>query len=953
MSTRNWFARRSRLREFLWLSVLFFASLLPRLAAVGRYVTPDELAWVYRSVLFRQALLAGEWLGTLTAGHPGVITTWLGSLGVSLQLLVRPQDTAVYDWATHVAWFTPDNTVMLDQLYTFLTAGRLIVAIANSLGVVLIFLLARKLYGRVPAILIALLLAFDPFLVGLSGLLHVDGLMTTFTTLSLLALALSIQRRNKVDGRFLLWAALAGLTAGLAILTKSPALLLPPFVALFLLLTLFYGRTIPFKTRFWRAFKQGLVWLGGCLFTILLLFPALWVSPLQVVEMMSSTSESHVGALRPTFFLGQELFDPGPAFYLLVIPLRLSPVVLCGLLLALFLIISGWARRKHAAPWNRLETWLFLFWPPLFLTAISFATLKYDRYTLPIIPALIVIASLGWLGLPALQTRLTQTVAALSVVQLIFLGWVMPYPLTAVNPLLGGPKAAQRIFDVGWGEAESAAARWLATQPDTENQTAVSWNPPALAPFFPGRTFPAMAAAFPHANYMVVAADDRSELPADATLLHTIRFNGLERAAIYAQPAAELLPTPEPLPAPVKFGSNLALLAANTAVQPDTLQVVLRWQQAEPKHGRYTVQFTLRDTAGRTWAGLETLLLNDVYFYPEHWTDGETPDVTYQIPLPPGLPPAEYQLEVALFDQFTQAQLPLLAADGTFQGVTQPLGTVQTGLPLQPAAAYDFDPPIALVADWGDLRLLAQNDFPPRSVVNGDDLLLDLYWRADAELSPGLQVETTLGDLTISQPLSRFDTGNWRPGEIIHEKTAVPLPPTMPGDVYSLQIRPLAADGRPLGDAVHVGRVEVIALDRQFELPPNVLSQREDSFGRQLTLRGLEIPQPSNLTLYWQVTEKPDHVISVFVHLLDESGEIVAQSDQWPGGLPANLWAVGQVITDEHTLNLPPDLPPGEYTLAIGLYDPATGQRLPALDGNGRAHPDNQIILPLAVNSEQ
>jgi 4-amino-4-deoxy-L-arabinose transferase-like glycosyltransferase len=853
---------------------------------------------------------------------------------------------------------------MLDQLYTFLTASRLVVAVVNSLGIVLIFWLVYALYGRIPAILVAALLALDPFVVGLSGLLHVDSLMTTFVTISLITFALSLHRRQTSSNRhFLMWAALSGVTAGLATLNKTPALLLPPFVCLFLFLSLFSQRTRPFKNRLGPVIALGLVWVGSCLLTIFLLFPALWVSPVQVAHLMSSTSNRHIEeALRPSFFLGELAFDKGPLFYPLIVPLRLSPVTLSGLILALFLIVRALFRRKESAPWNRLETWIFILWPFLFLVGISVAAKKFDRYALPAIPALIIVASLGWANFPVLQTRLKQAVAVLVVVQFLFLAWAMPYPLTAVNPLLGGQAVAQRVFDVGWGEAEGAAARWLAAQPGTENQTAVTWNAPALAPLFPGQTLPPREDAFPHADYIIVLTNGRETSPPGATLLHTIRFNGMDRAAIYTQPVTKPLLAPEPLPVPVTFGSDLNLLAAHTAVQPDTIQTALRWQLPQHTDKRYTVRLALRDAAGYTWAALESPLLNDIYLYPEHWPEGETTDVYYDIPLPPGLPPDEYQLEVVLFNAANQAQLTAAnTADGTVQGMAQPLGSVTTILPPQPPAAYDFDPPILRLADWtvgepdstsdsGRLRLLNTNDFPPSQVITGDDLLLDLYWLTSAELPAGLQVEITVGDLVFAQPLSRYDTSEWRPGELIHEKTAVPIPATIPGGVYPLSIRPLTADGQALGERSQVGQVELNDLDRVFTLPPDIPVLHDDEFGGQMGLHGLNLHtpqaapgQPVNLTLYWQVAEKPADIISAFVHLIDANGEIVAQSDQWPGGLPANYWAEGQVIVDEHTITLPAALPPGEYRLSVGLYAPANGQRLFLVDGS------DALTLPVTV----
>ena len=102
---------------------LFLLSLWPRLAAMGRYITPDELIWVFRTVQFREAVLAGRWADSLVSGHPGVVTTWLGMLGVGFQLLLHPADGAVYRWLTHLAFFMPDNMAAFSQLAVFLSSA--------------------------------------------------------------------------------------------------------------------------------------------------------------------------------------------------------------------------------------------------------------------------------------------------------------------------------------------------------------------------------------------------------------------------------------------------------------------------------------------------------------------------------------------------------------------------------------------------------------------------------------------------------------------------------------------------------------------------------------------------------------------------------------------------------------------------------------------------------------
>ena len=286
------------------LSILVFVlALLPRLTAVNRYITPDELMWVYRSVLFREALLAGDWLNTLTAGHPGVTTTWLGAAAVSIQMTFQPEQQAVYVWLTRLAWLSPDNMEAFTRLASFLTGGRALVAVVNSVGITAVFLLTRKLLPRAVAAVSVLLMAFEPFLVGLSGLLHVDALLTTFATISLLALGVALVAEMPLRRRGW-YTAVSGIMAALALLTKSPALLLLPLSLAFISLKWWPAWRVDIRGRWRTLFALFGAWLLAFIVTLFAIFPALWTSPTQVAHLMSSNANRHIEeALRPTYFL--------------------------------------------------------------------------------------------------------------------------------------------------------------------------------------------------------------------------------------------------------------------------------------------------------------------------------------------------------------------------------------------------------------------------------------------------------------------------------------------------------------------------------------------------------------------------------------------------------------------------------------------------------------------------
>jgi hypothetical protein len=87
--------------------------------------------------------------------------------------------------------------------------------------------------------------------------------------------------------------------------------------------------------------------------------------------------------------------------------------------------------------------------------------------------------------------------------------------------------------------------------------------------------------------------------------------------------------------------------------------------------------------------------------------------------------------------------------------------------------------------------------------------------------------------------------------------------------------------------------------------------------------------QNLKLTFYWQALRQPDADYTVFVHVRDDAGNVIAQKDQplLGGAYPTSLWDAGEIIKDE--ISLPLDgVAPGRYQIVVGLYDLDTGERL-------------------------
>lgn len=131
----------------------------------------------------------------------------------------------------------------------------------------------------------------------------------------------------------------------------------------------------------------------------------------------------------------------------------------------------------------------------------------------------------------------------------------------------------------------------------------------------------------------------------------------------------------------------------------------------------------------------------------------------------------------------------------------------------------------------------------------------------------------------------------------------------------------------------------------------NAAFDAEEALLRLLAYRLDEVPPEATsqapwahvmrLTLYWQTPRTLTKSYTVFVHALDRTGALVGQADGPPVGsqYPTTVWHPGEIVQDSR-------LVPGDYAFRIGLYDAATGQRLPAF-GPDRKRLEHDSVLIL------
>jgi hypothetical protein len=270
-----------------------------------------------------------------------------------------------------------------------------------------------------------------------------------------------------------------------------------------------------------------------------------------------------------------------------------------------------------------------------------------------------------------------------------------------------------------------------------------------------------------------------------------------------------------------------------------------------------------------------------------------------------------------------------------------------------------------------DHHLPAQIDYAPGVSLTGLTVnSLSLQPRTDLEVWLDVEVQSTPesryvltlflvdaqtferhAEVTTAPLDGRYSSNLWQPGDRLSLPMRLNLPQGMEPGAYQLGLTLYDGDqqaavrlrdepdnpnpdirvgwfrlGSPqpppdLGLVAHPVRVEWqdgLAL-RQLRLPAQPL------------MPGTTLP----VGFSWQSSELITRDLTVFVHVLDADGAIVAQQDRRPfrGRWPTPVWQPGELLQDTHEISLPAALPPGLYSVYFGLYDEAG--RLPLADESG------------------
>lgn len=665
----------TRRHEALLAAAVFLFAFVPR-AVIGRFLTVDEAYhWFGRVERFVQALHERNWAGTNLIGHPGVTTLWLGATG-----------TWLHQTLLAIGLVTADN---LDAHRTLL---RLPIAFGTAGCVALAFLLLRRLFERRVALLAALFMAGEPFLVAHSQLLHLDALLASFMTVSLLAALVASARveRRATSG----WWLISALFGGLALLTKSPAIFLPPMVGLIALFgswklattsqEMVQAGKLPFAFSlqpFVVTLQSFAIWSLVAALVWLALWPAAWVDPLGALGRVALQASADGGAPHGwgNFFLGRAVADPGPLFYPVTLTFRLTAWTLVGLVAYLGFSIFDFRLGRRVLFDQAIPLLLGLFVVG-FCVALSMSPKKFDRYALPVFPALDVLAALGLIRLvDLLLSRTPQRLRAANsagwavMISLLALNLALafPYYLAYFNPLLGGGQAAARLVPVGWGEGYEQAGAFVARQYNGADRPTAARYEPVLNPFVPADAAPLAWWQIPgRVDYAVVYIDQvqRNEKPETFRPLleqlepiHTVRINGIEYAYVFQ------IPPPVATPLAADFGAALHLrgYALDTAAARanNIITLTLEWQARVVPEADYLMFVHVFDGQGQRVANID-VPPGDVRAPTSTWQAGQFVSLVQPLPLPPALPAGTYRIAIGVYDPNTGVRLPLRAAGG-------------------------------------------------------------------------------------------------------------------------------------------------------------------------------------------------------------------------------------------------------------------------------------------------
>jgi hypothetical protein len=252
-------------------------------------------------------------------------------------------------------------------------------------------------------------------------------------------------------------------------------------------------------------------------------------------------------------------------------------------------------------------------------------------------------------------------------------------------------------------------------------------------------------------------------------------------------------------------------------------------------------------------------------------------------------------------------------------------GRARGDLFLRPVLVRSQAESAGLIAEWEPLALLDART----EQVAPDRLDVTLTWQALNEAAGDYALALRLNNAAGNEWAAYdaqvgggglYPSGLWQPGEVVPERVSLILDDMAPpGDDYTLTIT--LYDARTLAP---LGSTQVEGMALAHATPYTGKSPHR--LGGGLALDGLSRPRQvargdrMTIEARWVTLDAPDQTYRAHWWLLDASGLPAweAETPLAPGSDPAT-WGAGVIVLGRLSLDVPFDLPPGDYTLRLGL----------------------------------
>jgi len=797
-------------RTWLIPLIVFILALIPRVLRLGTFWGTDERYHWQLSNEFFLALTQGDWANTVPQGLPGVTLAWIDTIAMGLQ----------YGWI----WLTGgqpvlDQIMAIDRPYELLAQRQLPMVLVNTLVVVGIYLLVQRVIGWKAAFLGATLVALNPFFLAESRVLRFEALVTGFMLLAFLA-AFAYFKENRIY--FLI---LSAVFTAVAMLAKISAIFLFPMLGLLgLAIAVSIDRSnIEQRQPFFRSvvvpfILKYVVWVILALFFFWLFWPAMWVTPVktlqEVWEFVGAAGEEGMDG-RGVFFWGKVYpDDPGYGFYPVTLLFRLTPLVLFGVLIVIGLLFlfrkQSWPVRDERG-WQWSAVILLLAYTLAFFVMMTLGAKKYDRYIMPIFPALDLVAGIGWLWLGEWIISRWRQPSRPGVV--LGVGWLtllilqglttlphLPYYYTYYNPLLGGTRQAVNYVRVGYGEGLDQVADYLERKPQAATLKLASGNSSKIEGLFSGQTIALgnLDGKWTQGDYVLIYVSQLQRGKHDEDILaylkrhqpeYVLKMHGLEYAWLYPGPGAQYYGGGYKLEGRgTLFGYNLS---STTLAAGQTLTTTLYWRnEGQREDDRFFVR--IKDIDGYTWS--EAIAKPLPGFEDAARTRPSIVESEAVLTLPPGMPPGDY---------FFQPGFRTAAGEiiGYFE-LPNDIKPLAVTLPETFDSTNSIKPanPVHMIID--DVIELVGYEFVPPEHIAEPAVWLTLYWHALANIDRDYVILLRLLNESneevaywLGRPVrSGLPTLDWQADQLVQDPWLLILPANVPPGQFQLEMVLFDAD---------------------------------------------------------------------------------------------------------------------------------------------------------------